>query len=236
MPGKRIAVIEDDKSLNNGIVLALKHEGYQFAQYGSLAGARAGRVEAACDLLILDINLPDGNGFDYLQEIRRASNVPVIILTANDLETDEVMGLELGADDYITKPFSLMVLRARIEKALHRNQALSHSLYQANGYSFDFDSMLFFRDGQELVLSKTEQKLLRHLVENRGITLPRERLVDVVWTDGAEYVDENALSVAVKRLRDKLEPCPSKPRYLQTVYGIGYVWREADPLLEGRRK
>lgn len=228
LQGKRIAVIEDDRSLNNGIVLALKHEGYQFAQYGTLEEARAGRVESACDLLVLDINLPDGDGFAYLQEIRRTSDIPVIILTANDLETDEVMGLELGADDYITKPFSLMVLRARIEKALNRDRAGKSGIYQAGGFSFDFGRMLFYREGQEIVLSKTEQKLLRHLVENSGITLSRGKLVDLVWTDGAEYVDENALSVAVKRLRDKLEPCPPKPRYLKTVYGIGYVWQEEE--------
>lgn len=226
MPKKRIAVIEDDRSLNHGIVLALKHEGYEFTQYHSLAEARAGRADSACDLLILDINLPDGDGFSYLQEIRRASDVPVIILTANDLETDEVMGLELGADDYMTKPFSLMVLRARIEKAFGRGEVRRRSIYEADGFCFDFERMFFSRDGQEIVLSRTEQKLLRHLVENRGITLSRGRLVDAVWTDGAAYVDENALSVAVKRLRDKLEPCPQKPAYLQTVYGIGYVWQE----------
>ncbi len=219
-------MIEDDKSLNDGIVLALKREGYQFAQYDSLAGARAGRAESACDLLVLDINLPDGDGFAYLQEIRKVSDVPVIILTANDLETDEVMGLELGADDYVTKPFSLMVLRARIEKALKRDRLGGGNVYQACGFFFDFGKMLFSRDGQEIALSKTEQKLLRCLVENRGITLSRGKLVDAVWTDGGEYVDENALSVAVKRLCDKLEPCPSKPRYLKTVYGLGYAWQE----------
>ena len=223
---KRIAVIEDDKSLNNGIVLALRHEGYCFAQYGALAEARADRVETFCDLLVLDINLPDGDGFGYLKEIRRTSDVPVIILTANDLETDEVMGLELGADDYITKPFGLMALRVRIEKALKRKESMGRFIYKADGFSFDFEQMLFYRDGQAVILSKTEQKLLRILVENQGITLSRGRLVDVIWTDGAAYVDENALSVAVKRLRDKLEPCPSKPKYIQTVYGIGYVWKE----------
>lgn len=114
-----IAIIEDDKGLNNGIALALKQEGFRFYQYGAL-----GEIENIqdMDLLILDINLPDGNGFDFLKELRTRSDVPVIILTANDLETDEVMGLNLGADDYMTKPFSLMVLRARIEKLLQKGK------------------------------------------------------------------------------------------------------------------
>lgn len=223
---KKIAIIEDDKGLNQGIALALKNETYQFHQYYSLSEVKNDGMVSKMDLIILDINLPDGNGFDYLKELRKYSNVPVIILTANDLETDEVMGLELGADDYITKPFSLMVLRARIEKVLKRETAKAKSTYETGDLLFDFEQMHFKKDGQEIELSKTEQKLLRLLVENRGITLSRAKLVDAIWTDGAEYVDENALSVAIKRLRDKIEQIPSKPKYIQTVYGIGYVWRE----------
>lgn len=224
----KIAIIEDDKGLNNGIVLALKNQGYQFVQYYSLAEAKKDKVDNSADLIILDINLPDGNGFDYLKEVRKNSNVPVIILTANDLETDEVMGLELGANDYVTKPFSLMVLRARIEKVLKQDKAQTKDRYETDDFKFDFEKMYFKKAGKEIELSKTEQKLLRMLVENRGITLSREKLVDCIWTDGAEYVDENALSVAVKRLRDKIEKTPSKPKYIQTIYGIGYVWREGE--------
>lgn len=223
-----IAIIEDDKGLNNGIVLALKNDKYHFKQYYSLEEAKGEKLGVSTDLILLDINLPDGSGFDYLKELRKNSSVPVIILTANDLETDEVMGLELGADDYITKPFSLMVLRARIEKVLQRESAQIKSTYEVDDLLFDFEQMYFQKNGQGIVLSKTEQKLLRMLVENRGITLSRARLVDAIWTDGAEYVDENALSVAIKRLRNKIEMTPSKPKYIQTVYGIGYVWREGE--------
>ena len=223
---KKIAIIEDDKGLNQGIALALKNENYQFDQYYSLTEAKSMGTSPEVDLIILDINLPDGNGFEYLKELRKKSEVPVIILTANDLETDEVMGLELGADDYITKPFSLMVLRARIEKVLKKNRIQVKSVYQIGNLSFDFEHMYFTRNKQEIELSKTEQKLLRVLVENKGLTLSRAKLVDCIWTDGAEYVDENALSVTIKRLRDKIEENPSKPNYIQTIYGIGYVWRE----------
>lgn len=223
---KKIAIIEDDKGLNNGIVLALKNEKYQFDQYYSLNEAKNIESNSPADLIILDINLPDGNGFEYLKELRKKSEIPVIILTANDLETDEVMGLELGADDYITKPFSLMVLRARIEKVLKSVKVQSKNVYETGNLVFDFERMYFTRNKQEIDLSKTEQKLLRILVQNKGITLARAKLVDSIWTEGAEYVDENALSVTVKRLRDKIEETPSKPIYIQTVYGIGYVWRE----------
>ena len=145
-------------------------------------------------------------------------------MTANDLETDIVAGLELGADDYITKPFSLAVLRARVNTQLRRTAAPRAERVQLDGFTFDFGRMEFSRNGVPVELSKTEQKLLRLLVEHRGQTLTRAALVDRIWTDGAEYVDENALSVTVKRLRDKLEDMPSKPRYIKTVYGLGYTW------------
>lgn len=218
-----IAVIEDDRGLNQGIVQALKQDSFTFSQYYSLK--EAGDLSGA-DLAVLDINLPDGSGFDYLEQLRRESDIPVIILTAKDLETDEVRGLELGADDYITKPFSLMVLRTRIQKALERAGKTGSGSYRRDGFSFEFETMRFFRDGEELQLSKTEQKLLQALIANRNRTMSRETLVDRLWTDGAEYVDENALSVAIKRLRDKLEEDSSKPRYIQTVYGKGYLWKE----------
>ena len=150
--------------------------------------------------------------------------MPVILLTANDLELDIVAGLELGADDYITKPFSLAVLRARVNTQLRRGGTAQPERLELGGYIFDFGRMSFTKEGVPVELSKREQQLLRLLVENRGQTLTRAALVDRIWTDGAEYVDENALSVTVKRLRDKLEDTPSRPRYIKTVYGLGYTW------------
>ena len=167
-----------------------------------------------------------GDGLDLLRRVRLGgSPIPVILLTANDLETDIVAGLESGADDYVTKPFSLAVLRARVNAQLRRAGAPPQGRpVVLENFFFDFARMDFRRDGQAVELSKTEQKLLRLLVENRGRVLSRGQLVDRIWTDGAEYVDENALSVTVKRLRGKLEENPSKPRFLKTVYGIGYTW------------
>ena len=221
---QKILLLEDDITLGSGIRLALQSPSVQITLCRTLAQSRGAVADNSYDLLILDVNLPDGSGLDLLGQIRKTSHVPVILLTANDLEMDVVTGLESGADDYITKPFSLAILRARVNAQLRRSIPVKTSCIEIGRFQFDFDRMEFRKDGQAIELSKTEQKLLRILIENRGQTLSRGVLVDRIWTDGAEYVDENALSVTVKRLRDKLEDTPSSPQYLKTVYGIGYTW------------
>lgn len=221
---KHIGIVEDDRGLNSGIVLALKTSEYDFVQAYSIAQAQTMDMDRL-DLLILDVNLPDGNGFDFLQRVKKHYDLPVIMLTANDTEMDEVRALQIGADDYITKPFSLMVLRARIEMVLKRTGKTGQLVFENEVFRFDFDKLFFAKNGQKVELSRTEQKLLKVLVENRGRKLTRSMLMDAVWSGEAEFVDENALSVSIKRLRDKLEENPAKPEYIQTVYGIGYVWR-----------
>lgn len=222
---KHILLLEDDDALRHGIGMAIAGaectvtEAALFRQAGELLETQK------FDLLILDINLPDGSGLEFLRTLRgRGDATPAILLTANDLELDEVTGLEAGADDYITKPFSLAVLRARVNTQLRRGALRNAARLELGPFSFDFERMDFRRDGRQVELSKTEQRLLRVLVENRGHAVPRSTLVDRVWTDGAEYVEENALSVTVKRLRGKLEADPGSPEYLKTVYGIGYTW------------
>ncbi|MDO4601870.1 MAG: response regulator transcription factor [Eubacteriales bacterium] len=221
-----ILIVEDDKGLNHGIMLALKDTETEFYSAYTIGQAKEIRKEKEVDMVLLDVNLPDGNGFDFLREIRKTSQVPVLIITANDMEIDEVTGLSLGADDYITKPFSLMVLRARVARMRERmTRGKESGTYESERYSFSFEKMCFCVEGEEISLSKTEQKLLRLFVKNPGQTLSRERLVDVIWSDGGQFVDENALSVTVNRLRHKLEGkkgiCP-----IQTVYGLGYVWEK----------
>ncbi|KAF6562827.1 response regulator transcription factor [Paenibacillus sp. EKM202P] len=220
----RILIVEDDLALSNGITLALKGPNNEFVQTHDLSTSKEQLASAAFDLVILDLNLPDGNGLDFLTDIRKTTTLPVIILTAHDMETDIVTGLELGADDYITKPFSLMVLRARVDVQLKKNKRILAETIQIDAFSFSFDKMAFAKKGTPVELSKTEQKLLRLLIDHRGKILTRDHLVDSIWTDGAEYVGENALSVTIKRLRDKLEDLPSSPQYIKTVYGIGYTW------------
>ncbi len=221
---RHILLLEDDAALGQGICLALNSEGTAVTHCKDLLQGRKALAAMNFDLLILDVNLPDGSGLDLLREVRKDSAVAIILLTANDMETDIVVGLGSGADDYITKPFSLAVLRARVNAQLRRTAPARSEIVETGDFSFDFQRMEFRKNGQLIDLSKTEQKLLRLLVEDRGMTLPRETLLDRVWTDGAEYVSENTLSVTVKRLRDKLEDAPSKPQYLKTVYGIGYTW------------
>ena len=226
----QILIVEDDPALSQGIRLALGQEGRQFVQAGTIGQAELELAERTFDLLILDLNLPDGNGLDLLSRLRDRSALPVLILTANDLEMDQVTGLELGADDYVTKPFSLAVLRARVNSLLRRSRPAPAAL-ELPPFLFDFDAMVFARDGVPLELSKTEQRLLRLLVEHRGQTLSREVLLDRVW-DGGEFVDENALSVAVNRLRAKLADAPIRTR-VRPGLSVGGGLRdglEADPL------
>ncbi len=222
---KHILLLEDDQALGRGIAMALETPDCAVICSGTLRQAAEHLADQRFELLILDINLPDGSGLDLLRQVRAGGDAtPVILLTANDLELEEVTGLEAGADDYITKPFSLAVLRARVNAQLRRSAPKASPVVTAGPFAFDFERMDFRRDGVAVELSKTEQKLLRVLVESRGHAVSRATLVDRVWTDGAEFVEENALSVTVKRLRGKLEADPSKPEYLKTVYGIGYTW------------
>lgn len=219
---EQILIIEDDTGLNQGLCRALKSESRQVISCLNLKTAREQLLCGSASLVLLDINLPDGSGLDFLKELKAADPVrPVILLTANDTDMDIIAGLEQGADDYITKPFSLSVLRARVNTQLRKSAAsVRAKAFQIDRFVFDFHQMQFSAEGVAVELSKTEQKLLRLLVENQGSTMSRGELIDRIWTDGAEYVDENALSVTVKRLRDKL----GAQDFIQTVYGIGYTW------------
>lgn len=215
----RILLLEDDEALGRGICMALETPNCTVTHCSTRLQAIKILQGVVFDLLILDINLPDGSGLELLRTLRQnGTSTPAILLTANDLELDEVTGLEAGADDYITKPFSLAVLRARVNAQLRRSVPVKQERIELNGFILDFTRMEFSKEGTIIDLSKTEQRLLRLLVENRGRTLPRELLLEKVW-DGGEFVDENALSVAMRRLRGKLGNAP-----IRTVYGVGYTW------------
>lgn len=222
---ERILLVEDDAALAHGIAMALDAAERTMTIAHTAAEAEAARAAMRFDLVLLDINLPDASGLALLRDWRAAGDAtPVILLTANDLEMDEVVGLEAGANDYITKPFSLAVLRARVAVQL-RGRAAHDETMVLGPFHFNFTRMVFTRDGEPLVLSKTEQRLLRVLVENRGHVVSRADLIDRVWSEEAAFVEENALSVTVKRLRQKLERDPANPEWLHTVRGIGYEWR-----------
>jgi len=219
----KILIVEDDRKLNDGIVLALRGDRYTFSQCRTIADARKVMAQEDIALMLLDVNLPDGNGIDFVREVRAYSQIPILLITVNNMELDIVTGLEAGANDYITKPFSLMVLRARVSVWL-RGKSGQTDHFRIDSFDFDFGNMEFRRDGRLVELSKTEQRLLRVLCENRGATVKRSALIDRVWQGDGEYVDEHALTVTIKRLRDKLELDSSNPDYIRTVYGIGYTW------------
>ncbi len=223
----RIQIVEDDKALNDGIRLALQEPEFIFLQSVNIQQAKKDFEQQKPELIILDISLPDGSGFDYLEWVRTQSSIPILMLTANDMEMDEVRGLSLGADDYMTKPFRIAVLRARIQTLLRRMRSQEVHAYSTDGFIFDFDKLQFLKNGQEIFLSVNEQKLLHLLVENHDRILTREVLVERIWGDG-EYIDENALSVTVRRLRGKLEEKGSGITYIQTVYGQGYMWKRKE--------
>lgn len=223
-----IQIVEDDRALSDGIVLALKEPDLEFLQNMTVRSAKESFQKKCPKLIILDVNLPDGSGYDYLKWVRMSSQIPVLVLTANDMEMDEVMGLTLGADDYMAKPFSLAVLRARIQALLRRVRNQNTYVYEEDGFLFDFGSLIFTWNGQAVSLSINEQRLLRLFVENRGRVLTRNTLIDRLWSDGGEYVDENALSVTVNRLRNKLEDKKSSVSYIRTIYGQGYMWKKED--------
>lgn len=229
-----IQIVEDDRTLSDGIVLAVREPELEFIQDVTVRAAKESFRERLPELIILDVNLPDGSGYDYLKWVRERSYLPVLVLTANDMEMDEVMGLTLGADDYMTKPFSLAVLRARIQALMRRVGGRNAYVYEEDGFSFDFGSLVFTKKGVPLFLSVNEQRLLKLFVENRGRVLTRNVLIDRLWSDGGEYVDENALSVTVNRLRSKLEDKKDGISYIKTVYGQGYMWKREDKPCSGK--
>ena len=228
---KQLLIVEDDQTLNEGLCLALRQEDRKIISCDCLKVARAQLALEIVDFVLLDINLPDGSGLELLKEIKKQKPaLPVILLTANDTDRDIVQGLETGADDYITKPFSLSVLRARVNTQLRKiddgagSGNGSNKIFTDGSYSFNFDKMIFAHDGKQVDLSRAEQKLLYYLTQNAPNTTTRDFLIDRLWSDGEEYVDENALSVTVKRLRDKLK----LGNKIKTVYGIGYAWLTGD--------
>ena len=221
---KTVLILEDDTDLAEGIELSLQSEELNFVICSTIADARTVIPKQKIDLMIFDINLPDGNGLEFCREIKRKVSIPIALLTAKDMELDIVKGLESGADDYITKPFSLMVLRARIRALLRRSPARNEPEYKDSIFLFRFETMEFYKNGISIELSKTEQRILYLLTSNPNIIITRERLLEWVWPEGTEYVEDNALSVAIRRLRDKLEDDSSNPQYIKTVYGKGCMW------------
>jgi len=214
---KRILIVEDDDAIRTGLCRSLSSDTLDAAGVEDLASARQILRTEGFDLLLLDCNLPDGNGIDFCRELMSKMTIPVIFLTVRDSEIDEVAAFRAGACDYVKKPFSLMVLRERIAALLERAKRQS-DLYVDRRYRFDFEALNFFVNGARVSLGSTEYKLLAVLVRNAGKVLSRAALTDALW-DGGEELNENALSVAVSRLRGRLGE-----KSISTIYGLGYMW------------
>jgi DNA-binding response OmpR family regulator len=228
-----ILIIEDDEGLSRGICFTLTKENYHMIEAATLSQGRQVLRTNQPDLILLDVNLPDGDGFAFCKEIREEYSIPIIMLTARDLETDQIIGLTVGADDYITKPFSLSVLKARIAAQLRRYHLLQEGesrmkqqwLTSAN-IRLCKDNCKVFRNEEEVDLSVTEYRLLKLFLEHRGQILLKEQILEAVWDTEGNFVDENTLPVNIRRLRKKLEDDPSRPKLIKTVHGMGYIWTE----------
>lgn len=221
---KKILIIEDDMDLQEGLSFSLGAEGYTIETSGTICHARQKMSETMFDGVILDCNLPDGSGFDLCQEIRKQSLLPILMLTARDTELDEVKALELGVDDFMSKPFSVAVLKARLKKLLLRGE--EETFLNSNGICLDKRECRVFQDGKEISLSKIEYKLLLYFMENKNKVLSKEQILERIWDNEGRFVDDNTVSVNVRRLRQKIEENPAEPVYIKTVYGLGYLWKE----------
>ena len=221
---KRILIVDDDENLSRGMAFAFEKDGYSVIQASTLKMAQFEYERNCVDIVILDLGLPDGNGMMLCKSIRDNSNVPVIILTACDMETDEVLGFAAGADDYVTKPFSLSVLRARVEAVLRRMEAKDNQVIQSGRYRLDMNRGKLYRENNEIAVSATEFRLLKYLMSNAGQVLTKEQILAALWDNQGNFVDENTLSVNISRLRAKIEDDPKRPKTIKNIHGMGYVF------------
>lgn len=220
---EKILYVEDDLSLIDGLKYTLENSGYSVDNARTVKQALALFKSNPYHLLLLDITLPDGSGFDICKEVRSISSVPIIFLTASDQEISVVKGLDMGGDDYITKPFKLNELLSRIKALLRRSAGFSKSeCLDANGIRVDLIERLVWKNGKLLSLPLVEYKLLCLLMRNPNHLLTRETILDSLWDGAGNYVDDNTLSVYIRRLRNKIEETPNTPQYLLTERGIGY--------------
>lgn len=224
-----ILIIEDDELLCRGLAFALENEGYGVVCAYAFVEGYSAFINGGIDLVLLDINLPDKSGDMLCAEIRKTSGIPIIFITANDTEQDMIKGFQLGCDDYISKPFSIDVLKQRVCAVLRRaGMGLAdRDVFASGDITVDFKSMAVKKAALPVKLTATEFKLLELLVKNRGQVLTRQILLERLWDIDGNFVDENALSVNVRRLRQKLEADLQNPVYIITVFGIGYTWGDA---------
>ncbi len=220
----KILLLEDDLSLIRGLSFAFSKQGYELDIARTVGEANTVWAEGKYDLLILDVSLPDGSGFEICEKVRQVSKVPVMFLTASDEEVSIIMGLDIGGDDYITKPFKLGVLMSRINALLRRSRGYADTELQSNGIRMLLLKGQAYKGDTLLDLTAGEYKLLCLFMQNAGIVLSREQILDRLWDCEGNYIDNNTLTVYIRRLREKIEDNPSAPRMIVTVRRMGYKW------------
>lgn len=222
----RILLLEDDLSLIGGLSYAFRKQGYELEIARTLREAENLWTEENFDLLVLDVSLPDGSGFDFCRKVRQTSQVPILFLTAADEEISVIMGLDIGGDDYLTKPFKLGVLLSRVNALLRRANRFppADTELQSGGIRVRLLQGQAFKNGTLLDLTAGEYKLLCLFLENPNRVLTKEQILDRLWDSQGNYIDSSTLTVYIRRLRMKIEDDPGQPKHLLTVRGLGYQW------------
>ena len=223
---KRIFFVEDDLSLINGLSFAIKKQGYEIDVARTGLEAEKLWMNGKYDLVILDVTLPDGSGYDICKKIRKVSKVPIMFLTAADEETDIIMGLDIGGDDYITKPFKLAVFLSRVNALLRRSENFNQmeTELSSNGITIQRLKGEVYKNGKQIDLTASEYKLLCLFMENPDMILSPEQILSRLWDCDEKYIDTNTLTVYIRRLRKKIEDDPADPHSIVTVRGMGYKW------------
>ena len=219
---QNILIIEDDPDLNQTIGYALEKAGYGVFRADSIRKAETIFVREKICLVLLDVNLPDGEGYTFCRWAKAQREVPVIYLTARDLEEDALEGYDSGAEDYVTKPFSMKILLKKLDVVLKRLTPAGSQVFQDDHLRMDLERARLYVDGRECSVTPTEVRMLRLFLSNRGQLLTYEVMLDRLWDSGGQFVDKHALAVNVNRLRQKLEDAEHK--YISNVYGVGYQW------------
>ena len=222
----RLLLLEDDQSLIYGLSFSFKKQGFNADIARTISEALDLWAKNEYELLILDVSLPDGSGFEFCRKVRENSDVPIIFLTASDEETSVIMGLDIGGDDYITKPFKLSILISRINALLRRTEKYKYNSQEveSNGIKIHLLEGIAYKNENPLDLTSGEYKLLCFLMENPNIVLSKDQILEKLWDINGNYVDNNSVTVYIRRLRVKIEDNPSQPKMIQTIRGLGYKW------------
>ena len=219
-----IFLLEDDNAIGIGLSYSLKNEGYSVTIAKTVKEALEIIRNKTFTLYILDLTLPDGSGYDVCTQIKKQGDLPVIFLTAYDDEVNVIMGLELGADDYISKPFRVKELLARIKTVLRRyNKDTADGMINIGNIRINTNEAKVYKDSKEVILTAMEYRLLLIFINNRGIVLSRQKLLEDIWDVAGDFVNDNTLTVYIKRLRDKIEEDPASPNIIKTVRALGYI-------------